>query len=536
MSDPTEPEKRPGTPVRRALISVSDKDHLAEFAAALAKRGVELISTGGTYRALKSENIEVTEVTDHTGFPEIMAGRVKTLHPKIHGGILARSGADDHTLGELDIPAIDLVVVNLYPFEKVTSEPDCTLENAIENIDIGGPTLLRASAKNYSRVTVVTDSADYAEILNALEENDGCIPEATRRQLAVKAFEHTARYEDTIAMYLGRLSQENGQHEPNAFPATLNIQYGRHQAMRYGENPHQRGVFYIEDNPPSASLAAAVQRHGKALSFNNVADTDAALEMVKAFTGEPTCVIVKHMNPCGIASADTLREAYERAFACDPVSAFGGIIAFNRAVDADTAATVMDNQFVEVLVAPAVDERALEALQKKKNIRVLEVGDLPETQGTGLAIRQVGGGLLVQDHDTALLDRDALQVVSKRQPDEAEWRDLLFAWKAAQYVKSNAIVYARDNRTIGVGAGQMSRVDSARIAVWKARDAGLEIAGSVMASDAFFPFRDSIDTAAENGIRAVIQPGGSRRDDEIIQAVDEAGMTMVVTGRRHFRH
>ncbi len=536
MTETAQSRGESGAPIRRALISVSDKDGLDGFAVALAGRGVELLSTGGTYRRLRDLGLAVTEVSDFTGFPEIMAGRVKTLHPKIHGGILGRAGTDTPVMEDLGIQSIDLVVVNLYPFERAVADPDCTLETAMENIDIGGPTLLRAAAKNHGRVTAVTDSQDYGPVLDAMDAVAGAVPLSLRRRLAVKAFERTARYEDAIADYLGRLSGEDGKVDSGAFANTFNCQYAKRQDMRYGENPHQRAAFYVETEPPAATLALAIQVQGKALSYNNVADTDAALEAVKAFSARPTCVIVKHANPCGIASATTLEEAYRRAFATDPVSAFGGILAFNRELDGQTARAVLENQFVEVIVAPTVSDEARDTLARKKNVRVLATGELPQTPAAGLDFKRVAGGLLVQDRDTDTLARADLQVAGQRVPEESELRDLLFAWRVVRHVKSNAIVYACGGATVGIGAGQMSRVDSARIATMKAEDAGLEVAGSVMASDAFFPFRDGIDAAAGAGIRAVIQPGGSRRDKEVIQAADEAGMAMVFTGRRHFRH
>ncbi len=521
------------TAIKRALISVSDKNGIAEFAQALHARGIEILSTGGTAALLAGEGIPVIEVSDYTGFPEMMDGRVKTLHPKIHGGILARRGTDEAVMAANGIGPIDLVVVNLYPFEQTVARDDCNLFMAIENIDIGGPTLLRAAAKNHAAVTVVVDSADYAMVLEELRDNDGAVPDATRYALAVKTFEHTARYDGAIANYLGAIRPDGSTSD---FPATLNLQYRQVQTMRYGENPHQRAAFFVEHAPAEASVATARQVQGKELSYNNVADTDAALECVKSFTEGPACVIVKHANPCGVALGDDILGAYDRAFKTDPTSAFGGIIAFNRSLDAATARSIIDRQFVEVIIAPSIDADALPVLAEKKNVRVLECGEWPPTPAQTLDFKRVNGGLLVQDRDLGRIAAADLKVVTKRAPTDAEIGDLLFAWRVAKFVKSNAIVYCKDNMTIGVGAGQMSRVYSARVAALKAADEGLQVAGSVMASDAFFPFRDGIDQAAEAGIVAVIQPGGSMRDDEVIAAADEHGLAMVFTGMRHFRH
>ena len=518
--------------VKRALISVSDKSGVVEFARQLAAGGVEILSTGGTARLLADAGITVEEVSDYTGFPEIMDGRVKTLHPKIHGGLLARRGRDDAVMREHGIAAIDLLVVNLYPFEKTVAEPDCDLATAIENIDIGGPTMLRAAAKNHAHVTVVVDSADYERILDEMARNKGAIPDITRRHLATKVFEHTAAYDGAIANYLGAIDDNGGHIE---FPRTINLQFHKSADMRYGENPHQQAAFYTEREPAEACIGTARQLHGKALSYNNIADTDAALECVKSFS-EPACVIVKHANPCGVALGENIRAAYDRAFRTDPTSAFGGIIAFNRDLDADTAADIIERQFVEVVIAPTVSEQALARLRSKKDVRVLCCGAWGETRPCAWDYKRVGGGLLVQDRDNGTVTPAELQVVTRRAPTEGELEDLLFAWKVAKFVKSNAIVYCRDAMTIGVGAGQMSRVYSAKIAAIKAADEGLQVAGSVLASDAFFPFRDGIDAAAEVGIAAVIEPGGSKRDDEVIAAADEHGMAMVFTGMRHFRH
>jgi len=521
------------TKVSRALISVSDKTGIGEFARALQQQGIEILSTGGTARLLADAGIPVVEVSDYTGFPEMMAGRVKTLHPKIHGGILARRGIDEAVMAENAIGAIDLVVVNLYPFEQTVARDDCDLSLAIENIDIGGPTMLRAAAKNHAAVTVVVDSADYTVVLEELQQQDNRVSDATRYRLAVKTFEHTARYDGAIANYLGAIDLSGEQAD---FPNTINLQFRQVQTMRYGENPHQRAAFFVEHTPAEASVATARQLQGKELSYNNVADTDAALECVKTFSESPACVIVKHANPCGVALGTTQLEAYDRAFRTDPTSAFGGIIAFNRPLDAATAGAIIERQFVEVIIAPVVEPDALPVLATKKNVRVLECGNWSEQPVPGLDFKRVNGGLLVQDRDLGRITTKDLKVVTKRAPTDQELLDLLFAWRVAKFVKSNAIVYCRDAMTIGVGAGQMSRVYSARVAALKAADEGLEVRGSVMASDAFFPFRDGIDQAAEAGIAAVIEPGGSMRDDEVIAAADEHGMAMGFTGMRHFRH
>jgi len=518
--------------IRRALISVSDKTGVVEFANRLAAWGVEILSTGGTAKLLRDAGIAVTDVAAHTGFPELMDGRIKTLHPKIHGGLLGRRGHDEAVMERHGIVPIDLVAVNLYPFEKTVAQPHCELAEAMENIDIGGPTMLRAAAKNHTAVTVIVESGDYEAVLAEMQNNQGAVGDALRFRLATKAFEHTARYDGAIANYLGTL----GDGPRHRFPHTYNLQFLKAQDLRYGENPHQRAAFYIEQPPAEACVATARQLQGKELSFNNIADTDAALECVKAFDEAPGCVIVKHANPCGVALGTTLGEAYNRAYQTDPTSAFGGIIAFNRALDAKTAATILERQFVEVIVAPTVTGAALPILAAKKNVRVLACGEWGPDRGWSLDYRRVNGGLLVQECDNKILNRTQLRAVTRRAPSEAEMRDLLFAWRVAKFVKSNAIIYARDNMTIGVGAGQMSRVYSARIAAIKAADAGLAVKGSVMASDAFFPFRDGLDSAAEAGVTAVIQPGGSMRDDEVIAAADEHGIAMVFTGMRHFRH
>jgi len=519
--------------VQRALISVSDKTGLVEFAQGLAARNIEILSTGGTYKALQQAGLSVREVSEYTGFPEMMDGRVKTLHPKVHGGILGRRGQDDQVMADNGISRIDLVVVNLYPFEQTVAKPDCSLDDAIENIDIGGPTMVRAAAKNHAHVGIVTNPSDYARVLDELAANDGALTDAFRFDLAIKAFEHTAAYDSAIANYFGRLVAPGN----DPFPRTFNLNFTKAQDMRYGENPHQRSAFYVEKTPQEASISTARQLQGKELSYNNIADTDAALECVKSFV-KPACVIVKHANPCGVAvSLDGIGAAYELAFQTDPESAFGGIIAFNRELDAATAKAIVDRQFVEVIIAPKVSAEALAVTAAKQNVRVLECGEWDAGKALqAFDYKRVNGGLLVQDRDTGMITESDLKVVTKRVPTEAEMHDLIFAWKVAKFVKSNAIVYAKNRQTIGVGAGQMSRVNSARIAAIKAEHAGLEVKNAVMASDAFFPFRDGIDNAAANGIACVIQPGGSIRDEEVIAAADEHGMAMVFTGMRHFRH
>lgn len=516
--------------IRRALLSVSDKTGIVELARALNGMGVQLLSTGGTCKLLADNGIPVTEVSDHTGFPEMMDGRVKTLHPKIHGGILGRRGTDDDIMAHHEIDPIDLVVVNLYPFEQTVARPDCTLEEAVENIDIGGPAMLRAAAKNHRDVTVLVNAADYAQVLEEMRQHQGATTAATRFSLAIKVYEHTARYDGAIANHFGCLTSQ----EKTSFPRTYNLQFSKAQDMRYGENPHQQAAFYIEQPGEAGNVASARQLQGKELSYNNIADTDAALECVKQFPDSPACVIVKHANPCGVALGDSLLEAYERAYQTDPESAFGGIIAFNGELDGETAKRIVERQFVEVIIAPQVSAAAIEAVATKKNVRLLACGQWPQEAAQRLDFKRVTGGLLLQGAD--LLLNNELRVVSRRQPSTEEMQDLLFSWKVAKYVKSNAIVYGRQGMTIGVGAGQMSRVNSARIAAIKAEHAGLEVRGSVMASDAFFPFRDGIDSAAAAGIAAVIQPGGSMRDEEVIAAADEHGMAMVFTGMRHFRH
>jgi phosphoribosylaminoimidazolecarboxamide formyltransferase/IMP cyclohydrolase len=520
------------TSVKRALISVSDKEGIEEFAAELVARGYEILSTGGTARLLREQGVAVTDVSEVTGFPEIMDGRVKTLHPKIHGGLLGRRGTDDEVMAEHDIAPIDLLVVNLYPFGETVSRPDCTLDDAIENIDIGGPAMLRAAAKNHESVGVVVDPDDYDRVISALDQASGMLPLEFRRSLAARAYAHTAAYDCAISTWLS--AQPEFDRDDGPFPPELLIGLRRRDIMRYGENPHQQAAFYVEDGNPGG-IAAANQIQGKALSYNNIADADAALECVRRFDA-PACVIVKHANPCGVAIAADIGLAYARAFETDPTSAFGGIIAFNRNLDSETAATIIDKQFVEVILAPALDNGVAEILAAKKNIRVLVTGPLSESAPAGDQYKRVGGGLLVQTRDNLVIGPDDLKTVTQRTPSEDELRDLLFAWTIVRFVKSNAIVFARDEATIGIGAGQMSRVYSTRIAAIKAKDAGLETRGSVMASDAFFPFADGIEAGAEHGITAIIQPGGSIRDDEVIAAADKLDLAMVFTGVRHFLH
>ncbi len=524
-------------PIRRALLSVSDKTGILEFAQALHAQGVELLSTGGTAKLLADNNIPVIEVSDYTGHPEIMDGRVKTLHPKIHGGILARRGIDEIVMEQNAIKPIDLVAVNLYPFAETVAKPGCTLADAVENIDIGGPTMVRSTAKNHKDTTIVVNAKDYSRVITQMQANNGSTTLATRFDLAIAAFEHTAAYDGMIANYFGTMvpAHSNDEcHDDSTFPRTFNSQFIKKQDLRYGENSHQKAAFYVDNQIDEASVASAIQLQGKALSYNNIADTDSALECVKEFEG-PACVIVKHANPCGVALGANLLEAYDRAFKTDPTSAFGGIIAFNQELDADTAQAIVDRQFVEVIIAPKVSQAARDIIAAKANVRLLECGQW-NTKTTTLDYKRVNGGLLIQDRDQGMVDLADVKVVSKRQPTAAELKDLMFCWKVAKFVKSNAIVYAKDGMTIGVGAGQMSRVYSAKIAGIKAADEGLVVENSVMASDAFFPFRDGIDAAAAAGISCIIQPGGSIRDEEIIAAADEHGMAMVFTGMRHFRH
>ncbi len=538
--------------IKRALLSVSDKTGLIDFARALAAAGVELLSTGGTAKAIRDAGLPVMDVSEYTGFPEMLDGRVKTLHPKVHAGILAVRANESHvaTMAAHGLGYIDLVCVNLYPFVQTVSQPH-TLDEAIENIDIGGPAMVRSSAKNYKHVAIVTDPADYAGLVSEMQANAGALSDRTRFNLAKKAFTHTAQYDGHISNYLTALNEDGSHAElgetqlgETQFGESLTLQFSRAQTCRYGENPHQRGAFYVEADSPAGCIAGAKQLQGKELSYNNIADTDAALECVKTFTAAPACVIVKHANPCGVAYGENLLDAYNRAYQTDPESAFGGIIAFNGRLDGATAQAIVERQFVEVIIAPEVSPEASAAVAAKKNVRLLESGawlDASNTTSSAaspiaprLDMKRVAGGLLVQDAD--LLLHNELKVVTQRAPTPKEMEDLLFAWRIAKFVKSNAIVYVKDRMTIGVGAGQMSRVNSARIAAIKAEHAGLVVPGSVMASDAFFPFRDGLDNAAAAGIVAVIQPGGSMRDEEVIAAANEHGIAMVFTGVRHFRH
>jgi len=518
-----------------ALISVSDKTGIEDFARELDQFGYRLLSTGGTASLLAQSGLKVTEVADHTGFPEIMAGRVKTLHPRIHGGLLGRANADEAVMQEHDIPRISLAVINLYPFEKVTSRPDCTLEEAIENIDIGGPAMVRSAAKNHASVGIVTSPDQYPAVLENLEQNGGDLSDSFRFELSVQAFNRIARYDAAISNYLSAIPVDHTEGPPQLteFPTQANGCFGKIMDLRYGENPHQGAAWYRDLDDQSSGLTSARQLQGKALSFNNIADADAAWTCVQAFD-MPACVIVKHANPCGVAVSSDLLTAYRKAFATDPTSAFGGIIAFNGELDAATAGAIIEQQFVEVIIARRVGEKARTVLNNKQNARVLEISGSASRPQTD--IKRVSGGILVQSADNAVVDRKDCRVVSRRQPGKDQWRDMLFAWRVVKMVKSNAIVYVADGQTRGIGAGQMSRVDSARIARWKAEEAKLRLDGSVMASDAFFPFRDGIDAAASAGISCVIQPGGSMRDDEVIAAADEHDMAMVLTGVRHFRH
>ena len=516
--------------VSRALLSVSDKSGIVELARGLAALGIELLSTGGTAKLLEKEGVPVTEVSAHTGFPEMLDGRVKTLHPRIHAGLLARRDDPAHlaAIREAGIPPIDLLVVNLYPFQATVADPECRFEDAVENIDIGGPAMLRAAAKNHASVAVLVDPADYQKTLQEIKSGGG-VSDATRFQLARKVFAHTAAYDGAIANYLFSLDAQKKRGE---YPDVFSLQLVKLQDLRYGENPHQSAAFYRDERPAEGSLARYRQLQGKELSYNNIADSDAAWECVKSFA-EPACVIVKHANPCGVAIGESLRAAYEKAFKTDPVSAFGGILAFNRALDRD-AAEALGAQFAEVVIAPRIEPEARKILEKKANLRLLEVPLSHETQAHDY--KRVGGGLLVQGSDIEKIDRKNLKVVTRRQPTETQWADLLFAWTVAKFVKSNAIVYCRGGMTLGVGAGQMSRVDSARIASTKAQGAGLSLKDSAAASDAYFPFRDGLDVVIDGGASAVIQPGGSVRDPEVIAAADERGIAMVFTGVRHFRH
>ena len=515
-------------PVRRALLSVSDKTGLTDLARALAARGIELLSTGGTARTLAEAGLAVREVAEVTGFPEIMDGRVKTLHPKIHGGLLGRRGKDEAVMQREGIAPIDLLIVNLYPFAATVARAGVGYDEAIENIDVGGPAMLRGAAKNHADVTVLVDPADYPRLLQELATHDGATTFGFRAGMAAKAFAHTACYDSLVSAYLSQ------QHRAESFPAELGIGLTRISSLRYGENPHQQAAFFRDGIAAADSIAGARFAQGKELSFNNIADADTALECVRQFS-QAACVIVKHANPCGVAVAATVAEAYELAYRTDPTSAYGGIIAFNQPLDAATARQILGRQFVEVLVVPSLLPGCPEALAEKPNIRVLLTGPLQPPRAER-ELRSVGGGVLVQQRDAGRVDVDALPCVTARQPTPRERRDLAFAWAVCRYVKSNAIVFARDESTVGIGAGQMSRVYSSRIGAIKAEDAGLTVRGAVVASDAFFPFRDGVDVAASQGVTAVIQPGGSMRDAEVIAAANEHGLAMLFTGMRHFRH
>jgi len=519
------------TPVRRALLSVSDKTGIVEFARELKERGIELLSTGGTAKLLVSHGISVKEVAEHTGFPEIMGGRVKTLHPKIHGGLLGRRGLDEHVMREHDIEPIDLLAVNLYPFAATVARLDCTYEDAVDNIDIGGPAMVRAAAKNHASVTVVVDPGDYRALLDELAANQGATNVAMRQKLAAKAFAHTAQYDAMVSAYF---TGAIGGGAPT-FPDDLNLSFRKHMDLRYGENPHQQAAFYTDPRAIGASVTQARQIQGKELSYNNIVDSDTALECVRQFDF-PACVIVKHANPCGVARADGIGEAYALAYRTDPTSAFGGIIAFNRELDAATARAILDRQFVEVILAPSISDPAKAVLAPKTNVRVLQTGDLTLAVTQLLEYKSVAGGLLVQTRDCGVIKAPELRPVTKRVPTLAELDDLIFAWRVAKYVKSNGIVCVKNKATVGIGAGQMSRVVSSKIAALKAQDAGLDMHSASIASDAFFPFRDGLDAVAELGIKSVIQPGGSKGDAEVIAAADEHGIAMVFTGMRHFRH
>lgn len=513
----------------RALISVSDKTGVVEFARSLESLGTEIISTGGTAKAIREAGIAVKDVSEITGFPEIMDGRVKTLHPLVHGGLLGRGEHDKAVMEKHGITQIDIVAVNLYPFEATVARPDCSFADAIENIDIGGPAMIRSAAKNHAFVSVVVDPSDYGAIIEELTTNAGTVSSATRQRLAKKAFSHTGCYDAAIAAYF------RGQDNDDSYPERLPVALKLRETLRYGENPHQSAALYTTSDSAPGSLVSARQIQGKPLSFNNIADANAALECVKSLD-QPGCVIVKHANPCGVAVNADQVAAYQAAYACDPTSAFGGIIAFNRPVQAEVAATIIAQQFVEVVVAPSVDDGAAAAFAAKPNVRVLACGEWAEAAKPGMMLQQVEGGMLVQDKDVACVRREDLKVVSERQPSEQEIDDALLAWKVARFVKSNAIVYGKDNAILGIGAGQMSRIMSAQIAGQKAAEANLDLDGAAMASDAFFPFRDGIDVAAKYGIKVVIQPGGSMRDEEVIAAANEHDMAMLFTGMRHFRH
>jgi len=516
--------------IKRALISVSDKKGIIDFAKILIKYNVEILSTGGTAKLFAENNIPVIEVSDYTGFPEMLDGRVKTLHPKIHGGILGKRDDEKHlqTMIKSNIPLIDLVVVNLYPFEATISKENCPLSEAIENIDIGGPAMIRSSAKNYNGVAVVTDSSDYKMIEDALKKNDGALNLECRFILAKKAFEHTAKYDLAISNYLNGLDTNKNV----TYPKKLNLAFNKKMDLRYGENPHQSASFYVDEIATKGSLASFKQLQGKELSYNNLNDADTAWECVKSFK-LPSCVIVKHANPCGVASSKDLLDAYKKAFSTDPTSAFGGIIACNTALDKNTASQII-SQFVELVIAPSYEAESLKIFESKPNIRLLEV--TLDNNFNAFELKKIGGGLLVQSPDNFNIDMDHCKIVSKLKPNQEQMADMLFAWRVAKYVKSNAIVFCKNNQTLGIGAGQMSRVDSTKIASIKAQNANLDLINSVVASDAFFPFRDGIDVLATAGAKCVIQPGGSLRDEEVISAADELGLVMLFTGYRHFRH
>jgi phosphoribosylaminoimidazolecarboxamide formyltransferase/IMP cyclohydrolase len=519
-------------PIQRALISVFDKTGVVGLSRTLRELGVEILSTGGTARLLTEHGVPVIEVTEYTGFPEIMGGRVKTLHPRIHGGLLGRRGQDEGVMAQHCIHPIDLLVVNFYPFEQVIAEPGCDRDRAVEHIDVGGPAMLRAAAKNFASVAVVVDPADYAPLLEELSAGGSEVGEARRRAFAAKAFALSARYDGAIADYLCSADRAP---DPSPLPVMLNLHLEKAQDMRYGENPHQRGAFYVDPGARSGSIAAARRVQGKALSYNNIADADAALECVKSFA-PPSCVIVKHANPCGVATAEDVRAAYERAFRTDPTSAFGGIIALNRPLDHETAQAILEHQFVEVIVVPEVAEEAVKTLSRKPNVRVLACGRWESSSTEGFDYKRVTGGFLAQDWDRGMVSESQLRTVTERTPSPQEFKDLLFSWQVVKFVKSNAIVFGKEQMILGVGAGQMSRIESVKIAAVKAQANELNTAGAVMASDAFFPFPDGIDTAAAAGIKAVIQPGGSMRDEEVIKAANAHGIAMVFTGMRHFRH
>jgi len=515
-------------PIQRALISVSNKSGLVDFCRSLSEEfNVEIISTGGTLKVLVEAGISAIEISQFTDFPEMMDGRVKTLHPKVHGGILARREQDQEIMKENNILAIDLVVVNLYPFKETISKADVSLEEAIENIDIGGPSMVRSAAKNNKYVGVVVEPDDYTLVLKEMESHGGSLSQEMRSSLATKAFNHTANYDTVISDYLSSVTEED-------FPDRMFAKFQKKEVMRYGENPHQKAAFYVDETQEGNGLGNAIQLQGKQLSYNNIADTDAALECVKSFE-EPSCVIIKHANPCGVATDVDITEAYQKAFEADSTSAFGGIIALNRKLEEKTAQQIIDNQFVEVIIAPGVSASSKKILNTKENIRVLEIESMDKLS-SGFKFLSVTDGLLIQEIDNGSISAKDLKIVSSRGPTEEEVQDCLFAWKVCKFVKSNAIVYAKNNQTVGIGAGQMSRIDSAQIAASKAKESGFKTKGCVMASDAFFPFRDGIDVAASMGISSIIQPGGSIRDDEIIEAANEANMAMIFTGMRHFRH